>query len=95
MKINNNNNNKKKKQGLEKEASSGWGPPTGHFLNTTRGSTVSHSSEKLEDFYTVDLLDQVAKAYRADLQAFNYTTFYHSLRSRLSRRLSCQTTTTT
>ncbi len=73
-------------KGLEKEASSGWGPPTDHFLDTQVGSSISNASDRLEEFYTVELLDLVAKAYDADLKAFNYTSTYHSLRQAFSRR---------
>ncbi len=73
-------------KGLEKEASSGWGPPTDHFLDTQVGSSISNASDRLEEFYTVELLDLVAQAYDADLKAFNYTGMYHSLRSYLLKK---------
>ncbi len=73
------------KQGLEKEATSGWGL-TGSFFNSDVGSRRSRASERLEKIYTVDLLDRVAQAYEVDLKAFNYTYMYRFIRSRLLQK---------
>ncbi len=54
-------------------------------MDTQIGSTISNSSERIEEFYTVDMLDHVAKVYEADLKAFNYTHIYSSMRSSLLR----------
>ncbi len=71
---------------MGKEASSGWGGPTGHFFDSDIGSVKTNASARLEEFYTVELLDRVAQVYAADLKAFNYTHFYHSIRSRLLQK---------
>ncbi len=73
------------KQGLEKEATSGWGR-TGSFFDSDVGSTRSNALERVEEIYTVDLLDRVAQAYELDLKAFNYTYMYRSFRSRLLQK---------
>ncbi len=71
--------------GVEKEASSGWGPPTDHFFDTEIGSARSNSSERMEEFYTVELLDLVAQSYADDLRRFHYTQMYQSIRSKLEK----------
>ncbi len=48
----------------------------------------SNSYERMEEFYTVELLDLVAKSYADDLQRFHYTELYHSMRSKLEKNNS-------